>query len=913
MAGGRYHVRIDGAGYLIREGSYRRVAAARGLGGWGWRKWAQADWRRGEGQRVQGEPGRWKAGYGVDAGEAGRLRLGPALVPSYASPEGGFAAMMAFLGRLYAAASTSGKIYAFDGASWVQDWNTGKSAMGCLARHGDRLYAGSGSDGFVYTRDGVGWSTAFEVAGVAGISAMASYELWDAAGKTTVGRLFLGCRMPAGEAKVYVWDGTAAAELRGCGEGRIEAMAVYGGRLFVATSDAGNGLRGRILAFDGRSASGEWEEAASLSDSYVAGWAVFDNLLFCGSGAGGKVWAFDGTRMVEAYDLGGQGAADPGELRALAVCDGRLFVGYEHPTEGTALLCKLSAAAVLDPVMVVAGGGGRAELEACRLGWSTPSATGAPGRAGALGVYGGELFLAGEAAGAATVYKRDPGASRVYGVADMSDLDGGDPATPKHLGRLSLSHERLGPGESVTVSYALDGSEGYQLLEGFDSLAGCDAGATSADWRTGDSLLRLRGNPPLTYEGKVAGSNTVPHVARRLASPNPESPPGAFAEEFATADYGAVAAAGGGVAVATAPAGQYALQLYEIDLAGLALHGLRPRAVAYGRGEASGAPAAGVRFRVWNHRTGAWDCLGSNEAQQADSEAARTIEAEVAGEALSQYVAGGRLYLSLRSACPGGEACGAEVGADFVGLDALWAPEGEAVSSVVALPGGGTVTRARLDVVEWSIPAGCGIEFYLSADGGAHWEAASSGVELVFANPGDALRWRAVLTGPGTSTPAVELLGIDCLGGGWVVLGSSDVEGSTGAVWQFGEGARCRRLGLRVELAGCGGASGPVVRGLELEYAPAAGSRREWGFEVRCEGVPAAGLPLVLLDGSSEMRSGAELSRDLWAARARERVAFEDLDGSEYQAWFEGLEESLGNLPQEHGAQTVAKCRLVEG
>ncbi|MGE5617667.1 MAG: hypothetical protein ACM3US_00240, partial [Sphingomonadaceae bacterium] len=102
MAGGRYHVRIDGAGYLIREGSYRRVAAARGLGGWGWRKWAQADWRRGEGQRVQGEPGRWKTGHGVDVGGAGRLALGPALTSSYVSTESRFVAMMAFLGRLYA-------------------------------------------------------------------------------------------------------------------------------------------------------------------------------------------------------------------------------------------------------------------------------------------------------------------------------------------------------------------------------------------------------------------------------------------------------------------------------------------------------------------------------------------------------------------------------------------------------------------------------------------------------------------------------------------------------------------------------------------------------------------------------------------------------------------------------------------
>lgn len=38
-------------------------------------------------------------------------------------------------------------------------------------------------------------------------------------------------------------------------------------------------------------------------------------------------------------------------------------------------------------------------------------------------------------------------------------------------------------------------------------------------------------------------------------------------------------------------------------------------------------------------------------------------------------------------------------------------------------------------------------EFFLSADGGLHWEAVIPGVSHIFAFPGDDLRWRVVLTG----------------------------------------------------------------------------------------------------------------------------------------------------------------------
>ena len=909
--GGKYHVTVDGTGYLVGARSYRRSAAG---GGSGWRTWQQSDWRRGDGQRVQADAGRWWGGCGVDASGAGRLSLGAALASSYASNEDGFAAMVAGLGKLYAASSSSGMVYSFDGTAWSMEFDTTETALRCLCRHGGKIYVGSGSDGVVF-RFAVedGWVAAVAVADAVAIGAIASYGLWDPVDRVTKPQLWAAAEFATGGAKLcmFTTDGTFGSEVFALEEGRVEAMAVYGGRLYVATGETGNGLQGRLLCFDGRAASGEWTEVAWIPDNYVAGMAVFDGLLFCGSGVGGRVWAFDGSRLVEAYDLADQGLTDPGPLRALAVCGGRLYVGYDRPTDGAALLCKLSAAVALDTVVPVSGGG---DLAACRLGWSTPSAAGAAGGVRSMASYGGALYLARDAAGGATIYRRDAGTARTLGRCDLSDFDGGDPGQRKLLRRVAVSHGKLAAGDLVRVYFALEGTDLFQWIEGFDDLSGCDVAATTADWRVGESLGRLRGCPAQTFAGKQPGNPTVPHVGRKLAGPDPNAAAAAFVEELTAGEYSGIGVVGGGVAVySSATAGHFAAMLFELSVAGLQLYGLHPRAVAYGVGDSLGAPYHGVTFRIWNHETQAWDPIGSNDALAGDTVAARTIEGTLVGAQMARYVSpSGRVYLSLRCAMAGSVANPATVGVDFAGLDALWSPDGDLVSGGLVLPVAGTVSQATVRLLDSVIPAGCGIALQLTADGGLHWEAASDGVLHVFANSGGDLRWRAVLAGPGTATPVVGQLVVDVeygAGGGWVLLGTSDVAGSTGGVFEFAAGAVARRLGLRVELGATAG-QGPVLTGISLEYSPASGGKRQWRFAARCEGVP--GLPLRLLDGSSEGLTGAQLSQRLWAARAREVVSFVDLDGAGYTAWFEGLEETLGELAQEGGSQAVADCRLLE-
>ena len=929
--GSRYHVKIAGQGFLLRPGSYRRRSVAVGTGaaeppsptglGLGWRQWSQSDWRGGDGQDTGGQgaggslqtPRRFRTGYGIDVGEAGRVRLGPALTGSFSSEESGFAAMLAFGSRLYAAAGSSGKLYRYDGVTWEVAHDTLKPSLRSLARYGGGLYLGSGSDGLVKSFDGESWADTFNVAGASAVAAMAGYGVWDATAKATVPRLFVAAEYPSGEAKIHRWDGSTLVEVAGCQEARVEAMAVYGGRLFVATSEGSGGssgaVQGRILSFDGRSASGEWEEVVWFSDNYVAGWAVFDNLLFCGSGTGGKVWAFDGSRMSEVYCLSSRGLEYVEPMRALAVRSGRLYAGYSHPTQGTALLCKL--APIPQPL----------PPDPC-LGWHTPATAGAGGNVGAMAVYGGCLYLASEAPGAAIIYRMEAGVYRSSGLLETSFFDGGMPGVAKRLRSLTLSHEKLRAGDYLEASFALEGSDTFQRVESFGDLAGCDRDLTTADWRTGSGglggtipeqpMLRLKGMPAQGFAGKQPGNTSVPHSARKLVSTNHNSPPPAFTEEFTEEEYGAISVAGGEVAtVSSSIEGGYAHQLFEFDLAGLSLAGIRPRAVAYGRGDDGGAPAPGILFRIWNHATGVWDLVGSNSAGPEEGAAARTMEVTLS-EGFGAYVgATGRVYLSLRSSYRGSAANPAEVGADLVEMGALWAGSGEGVSEPLRLPSSEAVSGATLSLLSSTVPAGTSIELFMSADGGVHWESVSSGVEHSFAYPGSSLRWKARLSSvDGLNTPWIERLKVDYLAGSWLPLGRSEVEGSTSATFTFQEGVNALRVAFRIELGSSDSLDSPALAGITLQYALQPEVKRQWEMELRCEG--AAGVPLRLPDGSVESKTGRELSRVLWQARSQSVTSFEDVDGSLCQVWFEGLEERLSEAAQDRGPQTTALCRLTE-
>ncbi len=70
------------------------------------------------------------------------------------------------------------------------------------------------------------------------------------------------------------------------------------------------------------------------------------------------------------------------------------------------------------------------------------------------------------------------------------------------------------------------------------------------------------------------------------------------------------------------------------------------------------------------------------------------------------------------------------------------------------------IRTATLNVNDF-VPLGTQVDYYLSADGGAHWEIVTPGVLHEFVNPGSDLQWRAELIGPNDRSVHIYDLSID--------------------------------------------------------------------------------------------------------------------------------------------------------
>lgn len=148
--------------------------------------------------------------------------------------------------------------------------------------------------------------------------------------------------------------------------------------------------------------------------------------------------------------------------------------------------------------------------------------------------------------------------------------------------------------------------------------------------------------------------------------------------------------------------------------------------------------------------------------------------------------------------------------------------------------------------------------------------------------------------------------------GGWLILGTSNVVGTTSATFSFGGTVRCKQVALRIVLGGTAGASSsPIIYDVLLRYAPAPELKRAWELAVLLEGT--AELPLVRLNGTPEPLTGAQLSAALWTAGAATGpVTFVDLDGVGRSVWVEDIREEVAPLSQRTGYQTVGRVRLLE-
>lgn len=146
--------------------------------------------------------------------------------------------------------------------------------------------------------------------------------------------------------------------------------------------------------------------------------------------------------------------------------------------------------------------------------------------------------------------------------------------------------------------------------------------------------------------------------------------------------------------------------------------------------------------------------------------------------------------------------------------------------------------------------------------------------------------------------------------GSWTSLGTSSTVGSTGSSFSFAAGVVGRLIALRAVLAGPG-TSTPVLYEVTVSYQLSPTLKREWEFAALLEGTSE--LPLVTLDNEAEPRTGAELSAALWALKAGTGpLTLIDLDGVSRTVWFVELEEKAAERSQRLGYSTRGLCRLVE-
>ena len=151
--------------------------------------------------------------------------------------------------------------------------------------------------------------------------------------------------------------------------------------------------------------------------------------------------------------------------------------------------------------------------------------------------------------------------------------------------------------------------------------------------------------------------------------------------------------------------------------------------------------------------------------------------------------------------------------------------------------------------------------------------------------------------------------------GSWVSLGTSSTDGETSADFDFPAAITADLIAFKIILTGTGGSSSALkVYSLSARYSPSPGAKREWSMTVRLQGT--ATRKMGLRDGTTETRTGEELSAEVWAlVDGGVPVNLVDLDREEYTVqiseWREGL--ALFNTNAlDVGFDLQGSLRLVE-
>lgn len=152
--------------------------------------------------------------------------------------------------------------------------------------------------------------------------------------------------------------------------------------------------------------------------------------------------------------------------------------------------------------------------------------------------------------------------------------------------------------------------------------------------------------------------------------------------------------------------------------------------------------------------------------------------------------------------------------------------------------------------------------------------------------------------------------------GTWVSLGTSDTDGATTAAFDFPSAITADLFALKLILSGTSGSSTPLkVYSVNLRFWPAPGVKREWSMRVQLLG--GATQKMSLVDGTTETRTGEEISAEVWALVAEGEATLLDIDRQEYTVQIAEYREALaGQSVQpaalDQGWELEGSLRLVE-
>jgi hypothetical protein len=392
-ASSAYHVILDGQGYLIDPGSYRRkpataFAAKLQFGDTtyaslvGSSAWAQSEWIDGVFEGSQEYDRTKKQQRAADAASVdisfGDVRLGRPLTSVFSTEP--IAALATFAGALYAAAKNSGKVYtSTDGTTWalaqdlalVTPTTPTVTGLAALVGTGTALYVGAANNGKVFRFDGTSWVVWRDGSGSGtgefpqAVTALAQVRLPNGTGwypstaYTVIAIAYALVNTPAaGAASDYgalaLLDESAAPDATLLGPvtlrssyPQIPVLATGHDSIFFGPADTRNGVQGEALSWNGvpfgggPGGGGSARSIAVRDDNALASLNRFRGSAYAGSMIQGKVWQLTNDDLTTFFVLPqlAMGGAPPSytkPVRTLAVADDRFYAAF-NDTQGLSL------------------------------------------------------------------------------------------------------------------------------------------------------------------------------------------------------------------------------------------------------------------------------------------------------------------------------------------------------------------------------------------------------------------------------------------------------------------------------------------------------------------------------------------------------------------------------------------------